>query len=630
MHRNLNNAPIPSDVPLPAPSDAVVNQSRFVRPMNDPVLSDYNPNFLPNLAQRDWALMFLPRSEPCPTFDNCQNCPHGNSCTEAHVHRPRRPLSHALPSESMLYLAYTEIRRVPLRSTDFRVASRRDASGKLWHAAAFFCPIDRIVYHAAGGPYGRPNGRGVHWYATVKHAMDALAATVVAALVDRGVLSSPQPFFGRGENAPRLFVPQNQMTMQLANGPRDAPRAALDDEPSQRPQEPRRLDGDETSDTATATSEDEQLAEEALLAMKGARRDFVSEKNFPPAPQVVEAPVPDRNQAVVAPDCQSDKVMTEAVDPSIRTANQQRPSTAGAKPQDKKKAHKATGPPPSSVTKTGRRKWKKPKGKPKRPLSAYNLFFQHERNRILDRIPSAAAAVDAKPPSGQRRRHRKSHGKIGFADLARGIAEKWKTLDAESKRDFEAMAAVEKGRYRDALAVWNAHRQSGEEDREGDECGGEMGEADRDDVTAGSFEDAAATTNTAPQGLTRVRLRVESLKPEPSFHEATRAAPFLANAAQKWPLAPPDTLRGPAENRLSNQARLLLNLGPHDGNRMHAVHPSQIPSWKQGKELPKSLQAFGGPPQTQYYKPSPAAQDPPERSANLEAEIRSWVSSRSS
>ena len=60
-----------------------------------------------------------------------------------------------------------------------------------------------------------------------------------------------------------------------------------------------------------------------------------------------------------------------------------------------------------------RKKWKKPKDKPTRPLSAYNLFFRKERAEMLG---------DSAPPAlekGQKRVHRKTHGKIGkLIDLA--------------------------------------------------------------------------------------------------------------------------------------------------------------------------------------------------------------------
>jgi hypothetical protein len=71
-----------------------------------------------------------------------------------------------------------------------------------------------------------------------------------------------------------------------------------------------------------------------------------------------------------------------------------------------------------------------PKDKPKRPLSAYNLFFKHERGEILRATPDR---VEGKP--------RRSHGKIGFADLARNIAANWKSIDAVSRAHFDRLAA---------------------------------------------------------------------------------------------------------------------------------------------------------------------------------------------
>ena len=85
--------------------------------------------------------------------------------------------------------------------------------------------------------------------------------------------------------------------------------------------------------------------------------------------------------------------------------------------------------------------------KPKRALCAYNLFFKHERQRIL----------------GSRQSHPfvktyRSHGKIGFTELARSVAKKWKALDKAGKAPFEAIAAVESARYEEEYYEWKTRK----------------------------------------------------------------------------------------------------------------------------------------------------------------------------
>ena len=102
-----------------------------------------------------------------------------------------------------------------------------------------------------------------------------------------------------------------------------------------------------------------------------------------------------------------------------------------------------------------KRTWKKPKGKPKRPLSAYNIFFQQERKEIISLLPEDNTIRDDGLTDEQRRiKHRKTHGKISFADLARTIAEKWKSLNESEKGAFESRASAEKERYQSELDVW--------------------------------------------------------------------------------------------------------------------------------------------------------------------------------
>ena len=99
--------------------------------------------------------------------------------------------------------------------------------------------------------------------------------------------------------------------------------------------------------------------------------------------------------------------------------------------------------------KSSRKRWKKPKDKPNRPLSAYNLFFKSERAAMLGIQTPQHAETDT-----GKRVHRKSHGKMGFAEMARGIGAKWKNIPEEQKKDFEKNASENKRRYAVEIAAW--------------------------------------------------------------------------------------------------------------------------------------------------------------------------------
>jgi hypothetical protein len=101
----------------------------------------------------------------------------------------------------------------------------------------------------------------------------------------------------------------------------------------------------------------------------------------------------------------------------------------------------------------------RPKDRPKRPLSAYNLYFQEERQKILSKIP------DTKVSSGsfQRKRRAKAkipHGKIGFECLAKEIGQRWQRLDADQINHFKELANKEMIRYKEAMSVYQLGSQA--------------------------------------------------------------------------------------------------------------------------------------------------------------------------
>jgi hypothetical protein len=131
---------------------------------------------------------------------------------------------------------------------------------------------------------------------------------------------------------------------------------------------------------------------------------------------------------------------------------------------------------------------KRARDMPKRPLSAYNLFFKQERQRIIksqpvDRKESPVAGIGAKADdvaapsvptavnedqsgsaysidnsaldSGPKRKDRAiPHRRIGFESLAKVIGKRWKSLSEDENALYQAEAAVELQTYRTQIEIY--------------------------------------------------------------------------------------------------------------------------------------------------------------------------------
>jgi hypothetical protein len=88
----------------------------------------------------------------------------------------------------------------------------------------------------------------------------------------------------------------------------------------------------------------------------------------------------------------------------------------------------------------------------RKPLSAYNFFFQDERAKLI------GSEIIEKEHDNLRelkkRRHRKAHGKIGFTQLARHVGQRWKTLDAETRKFYDVKCQQDKKRHAAELAEY--------------------------------------------------------------------------------------------------------------------------------------------------------------------------------
>lgn len=86
--------------------------------------------------------------------------------------------------------------------------------------------------------------------------------------------------------------------------------------------------------------------------------------------------------------------------------------------------------------------------KPKRPLSAYNLFFREERERILDEIPDELAVPSQALRVRRRKGKKPPHGKIDFESLVKTVGKRWKELDHATAAVYRQKAAEDLERYR--------------------------------------------------------------------------------------------------------------------------------------------------------------------------------------
>lgn len=144
---------------------------------------------------------------------------------------------------------------------------------------------------------------------------------------------------------------------------------------------------------------------------------------------------------------------------------------------------------------------KKPKNKPKRPLSAYNIFFKDERAKILADIPDKKSEEEGeekeeeskektedgeggeggeektekdseeKEESGKKttgkKRKRVPHGKIGFESLAKIVGQRWKELPPEELDVYKKRAEEDMKRYRKEMEAYVQKQREGlEQSRE--------------------------------------------------------------------------------------------------------------------------------------------------------------------
>ena len=98
--------------------------------------------------------------------------------------------------------------------------------------------------------------------------------------------------------------------------------------------------------------------------------------------------------------------------------------------------------------------------------SASNIFFKIERKRILfgeqitvTRELARKVIEESKANANKKRPHRKTHEKVGFHDLTRLIARRWKEVDSQTKDILEAESQIEKDEYAKLLKEYREEEE---------------------------------------------------------------------------------------------------------------------------------------------------------------------------
>jgi len=105
----------------------------------------------------------------------------------------------------------------------------------------------------------------------------------------------------------------------------------------------------------------------------------------------------------------------------------------------------------------GRPKGTKNKG-PKRPLSAYNVFFKEERARLLKNMSSDVDEEEKleKVTSETNTKKRKSRKKRVIENLVKKIASRWQELTEEELEPYTRRAKLDAERYKKESEIWKA------------------------------------------------------------------------------------------------------------------------------------------------------------------------------
>lgn len=110
---------------------------------------------------------------------------------------------------------------------------------------------------------------------------------------------------------------------------------------------------------------------------------------------------------------------------------------------------------------------KKPKDKPKRPLSAYNYFFKEERQKILKVVLAEDPSKVENDPKSEDYiddatfgRLKKEGNKVSFDEMGKIIGQRWKNIDPDRLAKYSELASEDAERYKKEMKSYNSRQEA--------------------------------------------------------------------------------------------------------------------------------------------------------------------------
>ena len=194
-------------------------------------------------------------------------------------------------------------------------------------------------------------------------------------------------------------------------------------------------------------------------------------------------------------------------------------------------------------SKSNRRSANNKSGKPRAAISAYNLFFQTERQRILKSMSDA---------SGNKRPN--------FKHLAKYVSAKWRDMDASEKVEYVQRAFEDKKRYARELVEW--HRKEEQQEQQQHE---EEPQQDNETIVPTSAEESEQR---------------EVHEPLPLFPDSPspvlQSSPWTSSFTVPHQVVSPESSQASIVSRFSAHEQFQMSLTPLFGGDNHNTTPMVV------------------------------------------------------